>query len=530
MCGIGGEVVKTNQKVHIARRVRNSGILINYRGNESAGVSMTDGIDVHTKKGYGEFKEAVDLIWVEVKKGLAAIFQNRYSTTGSGVTLLERNKPKPINPMVESEDMEDHSPGLANCQPFYLASEKLKARYAVVHNGNLTNVVALRNFLISKGITNFKAETDTELILQLIVYFLENPPRAHHKGVPKMVTAIKKTMGMIRGAYSCLVLSNDGIWAFRDPKGIRPLKVAETHDSFIFASEPVAWHGRDATFLGNVTPGNIVEARIGAKTLKIHIGLKPQKRAFCIFEDIYLQAGYNIRVTVIRKNFGKILFKQHPKPGLVIPIMNSGEMAMHGYKFAQSLQFPGRSFDFPAFYKNPHVGRTFLEPSKDDRIGKNKKKYFNLFKAVEDELMQLNKTEQEIWLIFIDDSLVRSNVSRTLINMARASLKQDFPAIYDKIRIAWLLTSPPYVFPCYYGIDTCERDDLLAVSLNGDIEKIRASIGADYVGYLSVKDMLAMGAKIHGLRSSDFCAACFTGKYPVPIDPNQTKMSLAKCV
>ncbi|MCX6745068.1 MAG: hypothetical protein NTX82_06105 [Candidatus Parcubacteria bacterium] len=529
MCGIGGEVVKITDKVHIARRARNSGIAINYRGNESAGISITDGIDLRTQKGYGEFKEAIPLVWVETKKGLATIYQTRYSTTGSGASLLERDKPKPINPLIEFEDMENLSPGLANCQPFYLESKALRIKLAVVQNGNLTNLRYIRNFLASKGITKFLTETDTELILQLIVYFLENPPRCHRSGTPKIVNAIKQTMKMIRGAYSCLVLSNEGIWAFRDPKGIRPLKVAETPDSFIFASEPVAWHGRDVDLLGNVTPGSIVEAKIGAKILKIHTGLKPQKRAFCVFEDIYLQAGYNEKVALIRKKFGYKLFELHSKPGIVIPIMNSGEMAALGYHAAQSLRFPGKSFYWPALYKNPHIGRTFLEPSKDDRVEKNKKKYFLLFRALADEIGLLAQTEKEIWLIFIDDSLVRANVSRTLIKIIRQSLKENYPELYHRFRIAWLLSSPPYTHPCYYGVDTYIMDELIAARFGRNLDKIRCSINASYIGYLPVKDTLEIAAQVHGLKPNDFCAACFGKPYPVLVDLNQDKMSLAKC-
>jgi len=528
MCGIGGEVVKSDQKVHIARRARNSGIAINYRGNESAGIAMTDGIDLRTQKGYGEFKEAVPLVWVEIKKGLAAISQNRYSTTGSGVNMTERDKSQSINPLMEFEDLEQLSPGLANCQPFYLESKVLRIKLAVVHNGNLTNLQFLRNFLAPKGITKFLTETDTELILKLIVYYLENPPRSRKKGTHKIITAIKATMKKLRGSYSCLLLTNEGIWAFRDPKGIRPLKVAETHDSFIFASEPIAWHGRDAQFLGNVTPGQIVEARIGSGKLKLHTGLKPSKRAFCVFEDIYLQAGYNEKVALIRKKFGARLFQLHSKPGIVIPIMNSGEMAALGYHAAQSLCYPGKSFYWPALYKNPHVGRTFLEPSKDDRVEKNKKKYFTLFKALADEIDHLAKTEKEIWLIFIDDSLVRANVSRTLIKIIRQCVNELYPEIYPRIRIAWLLSSPPYTHPCYYGVDTYEKEDLIAARFGSNLEKIRRSINASYLGYLPIKDTLEIAAAVHNLKPSDFCAACFTGCYPVPITEEQDKMSLAK--
>lgn len=181
---------------------------------------------------------------------------------------------------------------------------------------------------------------------------------------------------------------------------------------------------------------------------------------------------------------------------------------------------------FPALYKNPHIGRTFLEPSKDDRISKNKKKYFLLFHSLEEEIRALIAQNKEAWLIFIDDSLVRSNVSRTLIRLVRQSLKELYPDIYKKIKIAWLLSAPPYTHPCFYGVDTYEIKDLIAARFGSDIEKIRRSINASYLGYLPVNDTLKIAAEIHGLKPADFCCACFTGKYPVKIDPAQTKMCL----
>jgi len=531
MCGIGGEVVFHKQKVHIARRARNSGIAINYRGNESAGISITDGVSLRTQKGYGEFIEAVPTIWTEIRKGLAAIFQNRYSTTGGGVCQDIRGEEKPVNPLIEFEDM-DHPPiGLANCQPFFLDyrnKEDLQIRIALVHNGNLTNLTQIRNFLIKKGKNGFITETDTELIIQLIVYYLENQPRKYVRNEHPVVTAIRATMKKIKGAYSCLLLTNQGIFAFRDPRGIRPLKMAQTSDSYIFASEPIAWHGRDAEFLGNISPGEIVEARIGSKKLRFHVGIKPQKRAFCIFEDIYLQAGYNEKVSLFRKLCGIKLFELHPHVGITIPILNSGEMASLGYDIAQRLTTNNQSFYFPALYKNLHVGRTFLEPDAEDRIKKNKKKYFLLFKTIESEIRYLAETYGVVWLIFIDDSLVRSNVSRTLIKITRQCLKEIFPDIYKKIKIAWLLASPPYTHPCYYGVDTYDLNELIAARFNSDTEKIRRSINASYVGYLPVEDTLEIAAKIHDLEPSDFCAACFTGNYPVKINPEQTKMCLTE--
>ncbi len=517
MCGIIGEICKEGNKVDIGIRAKRLLRNLQHRGHESAGITVTDGQNVSTKKGTGEVIEAIPKRWAFRKEGLAAIGQVRYSTTGSSVP--KDNRAISLSESeVSYEELHEHekSPGAKSSQPFFHDST-FQGRCALVHNGNLTNASSLKSSLIEKGI-DFEGSSDSEVILKLLCYLIDAEKL-------EVLEAIQKTMTKIKGAFSCIFLTKKGLWVFRDKKGFRPLKVAETKDSFIFASEDCAWHNRQAKFLRDVMPGEIIEVRIGKKDLIFH--KPPEKKhrlAVCVFEYIYLMAFYSWGVAKIRTLLGKRLFHHHPFPGIVIPVMTSGEGGALGYHMAQSQEFPGRSFYFPALYKNPLVGRTFLEPKQIERIHKNRSKYFFLFDAIRESIYELAKTEKKIFITLIDDSLIRGNVSRTIIKLVRAELKKLCPDIYKKIRIIWLLTSPPYKSPCYFGIDTYEKKELIAA--NRDIEGIRKSINASYVGYLPLEDMLEIAAEVLEIELSDFCEACFSGNYPIPIDPEQIKMSL----
>jgi amidophosphoribosyltransferase len=527
MCGIVGEVYfqySEDRKKYpqVAEMIAGLLLAIQHRGHESAGITVTDGANVSTKKGFGSVQEAFsgEKEWLRDHSGLAGIGHVRYSTTGSGIPPKLRGKKL-------TREEEKKYIGARNIQPFFLEPETWPGKMSLVHNGNLTNADQLKKFLHDKGIV-FTATSDTEVIVRLIAFYAKRC-----KNIP---LAIKKAMRKMQGAYSCLFLTREGIWAFRDPLGFRPLKIAKTKEGYIFASEPCAWHGLDAKFLRNIKPGEIVEAKIGRKCLASYRVPRKNKRAFCIFEDVYLQAIYNERVAEIRMQMGKFLFKAASdefaakglnfKPGIVIPVMNSGEGAALGFHYAQSDFYPGESHYYPAIYRDPNVGRTFLEPKQIDRISKNKRKYHKLFKPISKTIKRIAKKEKEIWLYFIDDSLIRANVARTLIKkIIRPELKKLFPRLHYRIKIAWLLSSPPYQYPCYFGIDTYERSQLVAANMS--IPEIAKHIGADHIVYLPLDYMLKAAAKFHNLKKCDFCHACFSGKYPVPINPAQDKLVLA---
>lgn len=521
MCGICGEISKSRQLDNLGERLRELLLAEQHRGHESTGGMTSDGHNVTAEKGFGEVLEVLTIPWALSQEGSHGIGHVRYSTTGTGVSHKLIKNTRGLDALSKKRLLKK-IPSSKNIQPFYTDSERF-GRVGLVHNGNLTNAGKLKTELDKKGIF-FDTESDTEVILKLICYFAQ-------KRKISMPEAIRKAMAKMKGAYSCILLTRNGLWAFRDYFGFRPLKIAETKDSFIFASEPCAWHGRETfsprNHKANVLAGEIVEVKIGTGKLTSYAIKGKNRRAFCIFEDIYLQTIGNPKVANCRFGFGTCLFTHHPFPGIVIPVMNSGEGAALGYHFAQSIKFPGKSFYYPALYKNARVGRTFLEPDQKTRVAKNKKKNFLLFKSLGPMISQLAKTEKHIPFILIDDSLVRSNTSRTLIKIIRQELKTLYPELYHRFKIIWLLSSPPYVNPCYFGIDTYQRSQLTAA--NKTITEIKRSIACSYLGYLPLKDILKVAAKVHELKTTDFCTGCLQeGEYPIKINPKQDKMSLAK--
>ncbi len=518
MCGIGGEVVKGNRDVDIGLRGRGLAESIQHRGHETGGITVTDGQNLRTKKGHGKIVEAIPAYWANKRNGKAVIVQVRYSTTGSGSKKTDQAKHMDIDPNMEYEDMVDIDPGLKNSQPFFTDSFH-HGRCALVHNGNLTNAREVKNFLQKKGgIKHFDGDSDSELVLKLICYFAD-------KERLDTLDAIRATMTKIRGAWSCLFLTRESIWAFRDKKGFWPLKIAETKDSFIFASEECAWHTRNAKFLRSVEPGEIIEAKIGNDRLISHLSSTKSKQAHCTLNYAYLEAFFNPEISKVRPEYGYRLYELYQWHGLTIPILNSGEGAALGYHNAALMSKDGYSFYFPALYKNPNVGRTFLEPSQIDRIFKNKIKYFFLLHSVKKIIEHLAQKKGYIHIVMVDDSLIRGTVARTLIKLIRQQLKEIYPHFYKRMRIVWLSSFPPYKFSCYFGMDTYEKSKLIASTKNH--EQICRSIGATHLGYLPEKDFLEITAKVLGKNTNDFCRGCTSGNYPIPIDPRQDKFSCA---
>ena len=522
MCGICGEISKTRELKNLGERIRDLMIRLQHRGQEAAGALVSDGYNVTPEKNFGEVIEVLSLAWALLQEGSHGIGHLRYSTAGKSLVRALAKLTLGLDALSKKRALKS-IPSAKNIQPFYTESVRF-GRIGLVHNGNLTNADKLKKQLQKKGVF-FDADSDTEVILKLICYYAQK----RKNSIPR---AIRKAMGRMKGAYSCILMTREGLWAFRDSLGFRPLKIAETKDSFIFTSELLACHGRE-TFKpkkhkANVLAGEIVEVKVGTGKLTSYPPRKKRaKRSFCIFEDIYLQGFGPPKIADCRFGFGTSLFNYHPFPGIVVPIMNSGEGAALGYHYAQNLKFPGRAFYYPALYKDPLTGRTFLAPDQKTRIAKNKRKYFPLFQSLAPMINQLAKTEKQIWLIFIDDSLVRANTSRTLIKIIRRELKVFYPELYRRFKIAWLLSSPPIVNPCYFGIDTYDKKKLIAA--NKTMAQIKRSIGCSHLGYIPLEDILNVAAKVHHLKTCDFCTGCFQGgKYPIKINPKQDKMSVAK--
>ena len=346
---------------------------------------------------------------------------------------------------------------------------------AVAHNGNITNFDALRERLESEG-SIFQTTSDTELIVHLA---------ARSRGettVDRIVDALRQ----VEGAYSMVILTPDELIAVRDPHGFRPLCVGLLKDSHVVASEPPAFHLIGAEYVRDVRPGElIVIDRRGLRSLS---PFEPKPTRMCIFEYVYFarpDAELNgVSVYAVRKEMGRVLAREQPADAdLVIPVPDSGVASAMG--FAKELDLP---FEL-GLIRSHYVGRTFIEPAQSIR-------HF----GVRLKLSPVRSLLEGKRVAVVDDSIVRGTTSRKIVKMLR-----DAGAREVHLRIS----SPPTRWPCFYGIDTPSRGELIASS--HDVAEIGRYITADSLGYLSVEGL-------HGaVGGQGFCDACFSGDYPVPI-------------
>lgn len=492
---------------------------LQHRGKESAGATLlAEGNKLETFKGLGLVQEAIPWNWIAARPCSIALGHTRYSTMGAGVAKKDRRTLG-----VQSSPATEFK--TRNAQPFYLPKED--PLFSVIHNGTLVNAGELRDFLTAKGICFF-SETDTEVIPELVYYF--------HKNEGYSITdSVIQCMKMLEGSFSCIMVTSEGvIYAFRDRFGNRPLKAAKTETHLIISSESCAWHKFGAQYLSSVGEGELWEIR-GDDIQKTKV-LNQENKAHCIFENIYLKSphtnltsdhsrnGGNGTVAEFRQKLGKKLGKQHLLgPGIVIPMMESGEYYAYGYQYEHSLRNPGLSWIHNALPKDKSIGRAFIEPTEEDRLETLKRKYFNLFDCVRDKInLLLSRSADQIWIICVDDSLVRSDTSKNVIARIRSILTEMYPMEINRFKIAWILGSPPVKFPCYHGIDFPSSEELIAA--NKAHEQIQDKIGADYLGYLSLEDLEG----VVGPEYKHFCKACFTGDYPIPVPKNQGKDSLIR--
>ncbi|MDP2605431.1 MAG: amidophosphoribosyltransferase [Deltaproteobacteria bacterium] len=428
---------------------------LQHRGQESSGIVSSDGKGLTSHRQMGlvadVFKEDV----IKRLEGSSAIGHNRYSTTG-----------------------QSH---LKNAQPFVV--EYSQGPIAISHNGNLVNGTLLREELERAG-SIFQSTSDTEVIIHLIATSKES----------SLMGRIIEALAKARGAYSLLFLTLDRMIAARDPMGFRPLVLGRFQSgpsagAYVVASETCALDLIEAVYLRDVEPGEIVVfGPDGMESLK---PFPPVPHAKCIFEYIYFARpdsnlfGHN--VYQVRKALGRQLARENGVPAdLVTPVPDSGVPAAIGYA-----EDSGIPLDF-GLIRNHYVGRTFIEPSQSIRNFGVKIK-LNAQRAVLEGKR----------VVVVDDSIVRGTTSRKIIRMLR-----DAGAKEVHMRIS----SPPTVGPCYYGIDTPNRTELIAA--NGSVEEIRRYIEADTLAYLSRDGMYTY---FDG-KSQGFCDACFTGNYPVHFD------------
>jgi len=363
---------------------------------------------------------------------------------------------------------------LENVQP--LVVECVDGLWAVAHNGNLTNAAALRRQYQESGAI-FQTGTDSEVL----VHLLADP---HYRLRPRRVA---RALNELRGAYAFLLLTPSSLMAARDPYGFRPLSLGRLGEAWIVASETCALNQLGAVFVRDIEPGELVTVDATGLTSERFAESPPGGPAPCVFELVYFarpdSCVFGLHVHAVRMAYGARLAREHPvEADAVIAVPDSGNSAALGYSRAS-----GIPLDY-GFIRNHYIGRTFIMPHEKDRA-----------EGVDLKLSVLAETVRGKRLVVVDDSIVRGTTARRRVSRLREAGAREV-----HVRVA----SPPCRCPCFFGVDFPSRDELIAG--DRDVEAIREFIGADSLGYLSVEGLFEPAG---GRR---FCAACFTGHYPVP--------------
>ena len=431
---------------------------LQHRGQESAGIVTSDGEQLYAHRAMGLVQDVFSSESLKKLPGQMAIGHVRYSTAGGS-----------------------HA---RNAQP--LAVDTAHGSIAIAHNGNLTNAEELRSTLEARG-SIFTSSADTEVIVHLIAL-------SRAAGV---IDKIVDALHQVRGAYSLVVLTRDAVVAVRDPMGVRPLVLGRINGAHVLASEPTAFDLIGAEYVRDVDPGEMLV--INADGLRSLSPFPKQERHLCVFEYIYFARpdsrieGRSVYAT--RKALGKRLAKEHPvEADIVIPVPDSGVPAAVGYA-----EQSGIPFDM-GLVRSHYVGRTFIEPQQSIR-------HFGV-------RLKLNPVAEVLRgkrVVVVDDSIVRGTTSRKIVKMVR-----DAGAKEVHVRIS----SPPTQWPCFYGIDTPSRRELIASSHS--TAEIARYITADTVGYMSIEATLeaVRGEKPGDLAKAGLCHACFSGDYPIAVAPH----------
>jgi amidophosphoribosyltransferase len=422
---------------------------LQHRGQESAGIVSSNGEALISHRAMGLVADIFDQATLATLKGCIAIGHNRYSTTGNTV--------------------------LKNCQPFVV--EWAHGALAIGHNGNLVNAELLREELEERG-SIFQSTSDTEVIIHLIA---ASPGSTL---VERLVDALRR----VQGAYSLVMMTEDRLIGARDPAGFRPLVLGRLGEAWVLASETCALDLVDATYEREVEPGEIVEITAAGLRSVRPFPVQPHRR--CVFEYVYFARPdsmlFGRNVYEVRKELGRQLARESAVPAdIVIPVPDSGVPAAIG--FAEQAGIP---FEM-GLIRNHYVGRTFIEPSSSIR-------HFGVKVKLNAQRAVLAGKR----VVVVDDSIVRGTTSRKLVTMLRQAGAQE---------VHMRISSPPTRNPCYYGIDTPTRAELIASSQG--LEEIRRYLGADSLAYLSADGLYAFTKG----RSDGFCDACFSGAYPVPL-------------
>jgi amidophosphoribosyltransferase len=422
---------------------------LQHRGQESSGIVSSDGKTLHAEVGMGLVADVFNERRLARLPGFMAIGHNRYSTTGSSL--------------------------LRNAQPMVISYAG--GSLALAHNGNLVNAVEIRRTLEQQGAI-FRSTTDSEVIVHLIARSPET------RFADQVVDALLK----VRGAYSLLLMTEQEMIGVRDSFGFRPLVLGRLEDeTFILASETCALDLIGAEYIREVAPGEMVVVR--DRGVEFFRPFPHTRHAFCIFELIYFARPDSIvfekNVYPIRKALGRQLAREaHVEADVVIPVPDSGVPAALGYAEEAGILFE------MGLIRNHYVGRTFIEPQQSIR-------HF----GVKIKLNPVKQFFEGKRVVVVDDSIVRGTTGQKIVLMLKQAGAKEV-----HVRIS----SPPTISPCFYGIDTPSKRDLIAA--NQSLEEIRAFLGADSLAYLSLQGLL----KAVATEGQPFCTACFTGDYPEP--------------
>jgi amidophosphoribosyltransferase len=427
---------------------------LQHRGQESAGIAATDGVSLHTEKAMGWVADVFSPERLRRLPGHRAIGHVRYSTAGAS--------------------------RLRNAQP--ITANTARGPIAIAHNGNLTNADALRREMERDGAI-FQSSSDTEVILHLLARAPAGP----------LEEQLPHALAQVTGAYSLMILTPDAMYAVRDPSGFRPLTLARLDDAWIVASETCALDLIEARTERDVEPGEIVV--VSDAGLRSFRPFRPAERLQCVFEYVYFARPDSVlwgrNVHTVRKALGRELAREHPvEADIVIPVPDSGTSAALGFSEQSGIHYE------MGLIRNHYVGRTFIEPQQGIR-------HF----GVKVKLNPMREMLEGRRVLVIDDSIVRGTTSRKIVRMIRSA---------GASQVHMRISSPPIQWPCYYGIDTPTRKELIGASHS--VEEIRRYLGADSLGYLSLEGML----KATGSDPANFCHACFTGQYKVGIAPEAT--------
>lgn len=427
---------------------------LQHRGQESAGIASSDGSHVVCHKAMGHVADIFQPEALGPLTGHMAIGHTRYSTAGDTVLL--------------------------NAQPFSVACNK--GSVAVAHNGNITNAKELRQDLEREG-SIFQATSDTEVILHLVARSRERT----------METALRDALLQLEGAFSLVFLAQDRVIVARDPHGFRPLAVGQMElsghrSAYVFASETCAFDLIGATYLNDVEPGEMVI--IGPDGMTRERYAPSRDKAQCVFEHVYFARPdslvYGRPVQESRETMGRLLARECPADAdLVVPVPDSGVSAALGYS-AQS-GIPYRQ----ALIRNHYVGRTFIEPSQAIRDF-----------GVKLKLNPVRNLLEGKRVVLVDDSIVRGTTSRKIVRMVRSAGARE---------VHMRISCPPTVSPCFYGVDTPTKNELIAA--NNTVEEIRKFVEADSLGYLPLRALRESVAD----DKHEFCYACYTGNYPTDL-------------